>query len=518
MSVAAAFRVYPASNAEVNNLDEAGKTSESLLEITETQLTSITDAERLLGQWSYMGSAVILGSTVLPVTKTFAIKMSEQGDLVFSEDRISAVLTPSGDGWFECNTGKGKFRIQTPSKSKVVFSFNGSNGIQKSKATRISENFMVGKWQYKHGGEDIEFHIGLVEDGVLRYTEGDRHGVVWNAPDEGPGRGWYKANLDDGSFMKMRVFEEWVLIKQHKLSVGEKYTKTHTSYKVIANGAEPKAWKVKVLKDNARAKAFVSKALQKLAAGRVPHIMDNWFGSHSKSTEKEVRRVLDGTAKLFENVDYMYPGLNCDDDMTLAYISQFDFMAQNPKGEYVIHLCPKALTHTSKEFGELLEVLVHEGSHHKPMGTKDVCKSGLGKQPDCEKAYGRSLARELLSRGWEVATSNADNIQFFTVDAATAPSQWSPLISYKYDPTPAECNTEWGATTYFQTHRKGYETFKLKWDDTPSADECAWCEWMGKGTLMNKLAGKGGACSDGRTKAYSEDERKLCCKIVVKRP
>jgi len=62
-----------------------------------------------------------------------------------------------------------------------------------------------------------------------------------------------------------------------------------------------------------------------------------------------------------------------------------------------------------------IETLTHEGSHHKPSRTADVCTDGSDRN-DCDRAYGRDTCKELLEDFPRLALNNADTLCFLIND------------------------------------------------------------------------------------------------------
>jgi len=88
----------------------------------------------------------------------------------------------------------------------------------------------------------------------------------------------------------------------------------------MGGGAAPMhQWKQKVRKVNVKAQAYVALALRNMGKGAVPHVMKQWFGDNEKETRAEVRRVLNSISDVLSNVDYQYPGRDCEGD-DYAYV------------------------------------------------------------------------------------------------------------------------------------------------------------------------------------------------------
>lgn len=78
-------------------------------------------------------------------------------------------------------------------------------------------------------------------------------------------------------------------------------------------------------------------------------------------------------------------------------------------GRFVFYLCPLYF----KRPHEMVETLVHEGSHHATAYTDDVDFRG-------SKAYGRRTCQDLAQAEPLKALKNADNFCYYIQDAASA--------------------------------------------------------------------------------------------------
>lgn len=169
-------------------------------------------------------------------------------------------------------------------------------------------------------------------------------------------------------------------------------------------------WQADVLKVGIKAQAYVSKALQKMGAHEVPHLVKTYFGSNSQSNRAEIRRVLNELSSMLTRVDYVYPGPECDAD-TWAYVHKNPPHNTNRRGQYVVYLCKRYMKSSLRV---QIEALLHEGTHHEPMSTADICLSGKGK--NCEFAYGRTRCKILATESPNKALQNADTFCFFISD------------------------------------------------------------------------------------------------------
>lgn len=159
-----------------------------------------------------------------------------------------------------------------------------------------------------------------------------------------------------------------------------------------------------------KAQAYVAKALAKLNADTAPNTLDRWFGGHDGQTRRMVLRVLNGINQMLMNVDYVYPGRDCQPN-SYAYVYPSWPENKNGRGQYMFFLCPYYM---QVGLAEKIETLTHEGSHHEPMLTDDEC----GDSQCSHRAYGRNLCKQLAREYPGKALNNADSFCYFINDAA----------------------------------------------------------------------------------------------------
>jgi len=174
-------------------------------------------------------------------------------------------------------------------------------------------------------------------------------------------------------------------------------------------------WEDEVQKVAVQAQVFTSVALRGLNTGKADAQIEKWFGSDSSSSQREVRRVVNGIHSLLSNVDYVYPGSKCGPN-TFAYVIPNPPYNKNSRGQYIFNLCD---TYIRAHLSEQIETLTHEASHHQTMLTSDVCISG--EPPSCTRAYGRSLCQQLANDSPGKAQNNADNFAYFINDMQPNP-------------------------------------------------------------------------------------------------
>mmetsp|Transcript_115606 Transcript_115606/g.258293 ORF Transcript_115606/g.258293 Transcript_115606/m.258293 type:complete len:659 (+) Transcript_115606:90-2066(+) len=188
-----------------------------------------------------------------------------------------------------------------------------------------------------------------------------------------------------------------------------------------AEGSNAAYWKDTVKQVAVKAQAYTSLALRNLNTRAADAHLKTWFGRVDFATKREVRRVLNGVHSLLSNVDYIYPGPKCRQNV-FAYVHPNPPANKNRYGQYVFNLCD---LYMKTDLGQKIETLTHEGSHHQTMSTDDVCISGSAS--NCrQKAYGRSTCKRLARASPNGALNNADNFCYFVNDVAGHPAASCP--------------------------------------------------------------------------------------------
>jgi len=173
-------------------------------------------------------------------------------------------------------------------------------------------------------------------------------------------------------------------------------------------------WQQEVLRTAVFSKAYVAHALAQMETRSIGPVVTRWFGNNVDSpTRTEVKRVLSGIQSLLNNVDYIYPGDECDKN-TLAYVYPSAPWNKNGYGQYIFYLC-ELYMHSNRN--QQIEILTHEGSHHISMLTDDTTWAGT-------TMYGRYLCAKVAEdcqTGDPAACTkvlrNADNFCYFINDA-----------------------------------------------------------------------------------------------------
>ncbi|CAJ1355200.1 unnamed protein product [Effrenium voratum] len=169
-------------------------------------------------------------------------------------------------------------------------------------------------------------------------------------------------------------------------------------------------WHDEVIKLAVKAQAYTATAVRSISSPKSDDTLMLWFGSTSTSSKKEVRRVLNQVNHLLSNVEYIYPGPQCRENV-FAYVHPKPPHNKNGKGQYLFYLCDE---YVNADSSTKLETLSHEASHHEMSLTDDVCYKGSG--DDCQKAYGRVACERLAQATPQKALRNADNYCFFVND------------------------------------------------------------------------------------------------------
>ncbi|CAJ1330093.1 unnamed protein product [Effrenium voratum] len=170
------------------------------------------------------------------------------------------------------------------------------------------------------------------------------------------------------------------------------------------------------------AKAYMGIVIRAFTGRKTEAQMTRWFGEGTfanATARTEVLRVLNAIDHMISNVHYVFPGPRCRPN-TYAYVYPNgyecvkSFEREEPcarmKGtkKYVFYLCPLYFQRPR----EMVETLVHEGSHHATAFTEDVTFG-------TRKAYGRTTCQEVAKTDPHKALDNADNFCYYIQDAAT---------------------------------------------------------------------------------------------------
>lgn len=173
-------------------------------------------------------------------------------------------------------------------------------------------------------------------------------------------------------------------------------------------------------KKMAEAQAYMNIVIRAFVFRQTQMEMTTWFGEaayDSLSARKKVYDVLNGVDHMLNMVEPVYPGPLCSPN-TYAYVYPRRYQCETVshlkhyectkyKDRLVFYLCPLYL----KRKDEMIETLVHEGSHHAMSYTDDVMFKG-------HRAYGRKVCQELAIAAPEKALDNADNYCYYIQDTA----------------------------------------------------------------------------------------------------
>jgi hypothetical protein len=161
--------------------------------------------------------------------------------------------------------------------------------------------------------------------------------------------------------------------------------------------------------------------------------MAKWFGRaafNDQGTRREILRVLNSVKHMISNVEPVYEGPQCSPN-TYAYVYPRAYECRSAhelktnactkyNGKFVFYLCSLYF----RRENEMIETLVHEGSHHATAYTDDV-------DYDADtKCYGRDLCKRIAVSRPSQALKNADNFCYYIQDVATqvGPTTTQPAV------------------------------------------------------------------------------------------
>lgn len=178
------------------------------------------------------------------------------------------------------------------------------------------------------------------------------------------------------------------------------------------------SWRIEVAKRNLEAEGYVNQAIRQFKSRRSRDAITKWFGPGAfkdSAIIKEVQRVLNSVHEMIDNVEYVYPGGECKDDV-YAYVYPTGAQSVNHQGQYIFHLCDLYMTSpTSVQ----IETLTHEASHHATAYTTDVCMDDAFyvKKPKAQFYFSeRTQAFNVDGRSMEVVHETKDEVIFEPVD------------------------------------------------------------------------------------------------------
>lgn len=228
------------------------------------------------------------------------------------------------------------------------------------------------------------------------------------------------------------------------------------------------SWRKEVVTRNLEAVAYVNQAIRKFKARQTRDAITTWFGPGAYTNRvirNEVQRVLNSVHEMLDNVEYVYPGDDCSENV-YAYVYPSGAQSTNDQGKKMFHLCD---LYFESSTSEQVETLTHEGSHHATAYTTDVCmedsfyvrkqnsspnlrRGGIfvvdGEDMEavsitedevifepfsktCDHtAYGRSTCTRLARDSPDLALLNADNFCYYiqdVTDEAKSSSAWGKL-------------------------------------------------------------------------------------------
>jgi hypothetical protein len=204
---------------------------------------------------------------------------------------------------------------------------------------------------------------------------------------------------------------------------------------------EEEDWRTKTLTLALKAKAQIVQAMTGMNNKSVTRQVLKWFGNNNETpTRAEIKRVLTGVHTMLNNVDYVYPGDQCQPN-TYAYIYPMHPWNKNKGGKYIFYLCDY---YFKVGDGEKMETLTHEGSHHQVQLTDDTKWEGktMYGRPVCMTVANACAAGDKAA--CVLALKNADSYCYFINDAALASQGirnpldplWDPYADVAPAPTP----------------------------------------------------------------------------------
>jgi len=195
-------------------------------------------------------------------------------------------------------------------------------------------------------------------------------------------------------------------------------------------------WRTNTLVLAIKAKAQIVQALTAMNGRTIGSTVTKWFGDNTCETARgEIKRVMAGVHTMLNNVDYVYPGDQCQPN-TYAYVYPQSPWNKNKGGKYIFYLCDYYMKVGD---GEKMETLTHEGSHHQVQLTDDTKWDG-------STMYGRAVCMTVAQQcaagnaaACVLVLRNADSYCYFINDAALASQgKTNPL-----DPAPAPAPAAW---------------------------------------------------------------------------
>lgn len=132
-------------------------------------------------------------------------------------------------------------------------------------------------------------------------------------------------------------------------------------------------WLLRARKRGVEAQAYVNIVTRRFREpSATQDELRRWFGTsapRNMHVVREVNRVLNSIAAVLSNVDFVYPGEGCHENVD-AYVFPAGAGSTNEHGKLLIYLCDSYMK-ASKSVQ--LETLLHEASHHAIAYTEDQC-------------------------------------------------------------------------------------------------------------------------------------------------
>lgn len=192
--------------------------------------------------------------------------------------------------------------------------------------------------------------------------------------------------------------------------------------------------KIRVIEQ--KAIAYIATAVREFQRRNTGKHMNKWFGPQAYSSEyarQQVHKVLRSINSMLSNVEYVYPGPQCESN-TYAYVYPRAYTCapysleskactKTHGGKFVFYMCQLTMT---SPMSVQIETLTHEGSHHATAYTDDVCMDNSN--PCKNVAYGRRACEMLAKYNPNKAIHNADNYCYYIQDITDISAHNSPIF------------------------------------------------------------------------------------------
>jgi len=165
---------------------------------------------------------------------------------------------------------------------------------------------------------------------------------------------------------------------------------------------QPGEYGMEIMTAGVKSTALLSTALLGIQSGQGSQILMDYIGKDDPQIRSELRRVISGTSRMLDNVDYVYPGTNCKIN-TYAYV-QVD---RPPKGggKFKYFLCDAFMEANA---GEQFMALLETGMHQQNMLAETILLDG---SPVVGESMVKKLAAKCKDKGLEWCDKSIRNSQ-----------------------------------------------------------------------------------------------------------